>query len=282
LLSAIRIVMSSLGMVQDPAKSNHLLTNGDVGTSDAEMTAINFELDQAEEELQVAEYYLGDQSSTRAQALSAALDKLETCPVAATVQGIRRLYRPEETLSLINILRTELIRDGWTTRYLDKSLFDEDDAGEEEEQNGSIHTIADLLCRCIDSVRPSGWLANETLLANFGGQHGTAHFFEQLKMEVNAAREGIEEAFQLRALLSQVVSYGKSVQEVASRSTGDAVAVAVKETGEKMLPLKLRGKENVPSTKVASGGEVKKLSGREKRHLNSHRVGPYTLEKIAI
>jgi hypothetical protein len=298
LLTSIRLVTGSLGLGQSAAAkaSQLLLTNGEIDDQDMDADAIGMELDKAEEELQVTEFYfLGDQSSSRSTALSLAFSKLESCPAMATVHGIRRLYKPEETLSLINILRTELIRDGWTTRYLDSS---QDDAELDIEggPDGSIRIIADLLCRCIDSVGPSGWLANDALLANFGGQHETADFFEQLKMEVSAALEGIEEAIRLRGILTQAVKFGASLQNDplsggAQEGSGGgkkgkaapAILPASAALQSRMLPFGLKKQTSkVTHQKVVAGGEILARSQREIGHLISQNVGSYSLERIKI
>ncbi len=144
LVASIRLIMRSLELVQAPSKYQAALTNGDSGADDTDL--IGMELDKAEEELRMIEFYTND-AGTRARGLGMAFGKLGACAAPATVRSIRRLLKPEEILSLINILRMELIKDGWTTRYLDALQSDLGETGEAP-PDGSITLIADLLCRC--------------------------------------------------------------------------------------------------------------------------------------
>ncbi|TPX13030.1 uncharacterized protein E0L32_006456 [Thyridium curvatum] len=298
LLTAIKLIMRSLELVQDPTKmgSKPLITNStsDPKESDAARDGagnkeeLGMELDRLEQEIQVTEYYLDDESSTRARGLSVAFGKLGSCPAQSTIATLRRNFRPEEILSLIYVLRMELVKDGWTTRYLDLSQRDEDDESEAP-PDGSIRLLADLLCRCIDSVGAGGWLINDAILAaGNGGQLDSADFLASLKLEVSAALEGVQEAVYLRGILNEAVRYGSSVQSAsATRPQADSLkhattAVRSREPGWQMLPLGLKASQNVSRNKVVSGGELVRRSKREFGHLTSQKVGAYSLERIVI
>ncbi|KAH8902883.1 hypothetical protein BR93DRAFT_941188 [Coniochaeta sp. PMI_546] len=224
LLASIRLIMRSLDLVQDPTKlSQKLIGFGETENAGEanEEEALGMKLDKLEEDLEVTEYHLLDDSSTRARGLTVAFDLLGSCPPISTVQAIRRLFRPEETLSLIHVLRVELVKGGWTARYLDTSTSTSsllpDGEGEDEQEppppDGSIRLIADLLCRCIDSVGAGGWMINDALLSRTGDHLDSADFLAGLKLEVSAALEGIQEAVYLRGLLTETVKYGTAVQQ---------------------------------------------------------------------
>lgn len=315
LLASIRLIMRSLDLVQDPAKlSQKLIGFGETenGATAEDDEALGMKLDKLEEDLEVTEYHLLDDSSTRARGLTVALSLLGGCSPATTVQTLRRLYRPEETLSLIHVLRVELVKGGWTARYLDGSQIDDEDELAPP-PDGSIRLIADLLCRCIDSVGPGGWMINDALLARAGDHLDSADFLAGLKLEVSAALEGIQEAVYLRGLLTETVRYGNTVQKAVaeasshkatlhkgtpfkntpSKATPPQRRAAVKgnkaikklqvPNGEmQMLPLGLGSKHGVSSTKVVSGGEIVTRSKREIGHLVSQRVGAYSLERIVV
>jgi hypothetical protein len=309
LLASIRLIMRSLDLVQDPAKlSQKQITFGETenGANGEDDEVLGQKLDKLVEDLEVTEYHLLDDSSTRARGLTVAFGLLGSCSSVATIQAIRRLFRPEETLSLIHVLRVELVKGGWTARYLD---------GDEDEQDAppddSIRLLADLLCRCIDSVGPGGWMINDKLLARTGDHLDSADFLAGLKLEVSAALEGIQEAIYLRGLLTETVKYGNSVQkavgEAASNKATPHKGVPSKDTPSKatphrrsakgnkairklqlpdgenqMLPLGLGTKHGVSSTKVVAGGEIVTRSKREIGHLVSQRVGAYSLERIVV
>lgn len=311
LLTAIRLIMRSLELVQDPTRiAPKLLTfesqasdavDGDDGAL-ADQSIIGHELDRLNQELEAAEYFhLGDQSLIRGRGLSVAFGKLSSCPRVSTIRVLRRSYKPEEILSLIYVLRMELVKDGWTTRYLDTTQLDKDDELEAP-PDGSISLIADLLCRCIDAVGPGGWLINDAIVAAGAGDHmDSADFLASLKLEISAALEGVQEAVFLRGIISEAVRYGNSVQKAEAeagqkhkkRGYGAPQALVLrgatpsyevgKVVGEAaMLPLGMKANERVSGEKVISGGEVARRRKREVGHLVSQKVGAYSLERISI
>lgn len=317
LLASIRLIMRSLDLVQDPTK----LTQKLIGFGEAENAgeaseeeALGMKLDKLEEDLEVTEYHLLDDSSTRARGLTVAFDLLGGCSPVSTIHAIRRLFRPDETLSLIHILRVELVKGGWTARYLDTSIPDGEDE-QEPPPDGSIRLIADLLCRCIDSVGTGGWMINDALLSRTGDHLDSADFLAGLKLEVSAALEGIQEAVYLRGLLTETVKYGNNLQQALSETQSHKAphkGTPHKGTPHKagtpyksstpgtllrrnkpqtfsadpremqMLPLGLGTKQRVSATKVVSGGEIMSRSKREIGHLVSQKVGAYSLERIVV
>lgn len=311
LLTAIRLVMRSLELIQDPTKIAPKLLTFESQPSDAvdldendlnaDQSAIGHELERAEQELEAIEYFhLGDESMVRGRGLSIAFGKLGSCPRVSTIRVLRRSYKPEEILSLIYVLRMELVRDGWTTRYLDTTRLDEDDELEAP-PDGSINLIADLLCRCIDAVGPGGWLINDAIVAAGAGDHmDSADFLASLKLEVSAALEGVQEAVFMRGIISEAVRYGNSVQkaegEVGQKhKRGDGTALVILGQHGKavasapgwvessaMLPLGMKARERVSADKIISGGEVARRRKREVGHLVSQKVGAYSLERISI
>lgn len=310
LLTAIRLIMRSLELVQDPTKIAPKLLTFESQAPDAvdaddsalaDQSMIGHELDRLNQELEAAEYFhLGDQSLIRGRGLSVAFGKLSSCPRVSTIRVLRRSYKPEEILSLIYVLRMELVKDGWTTRYLDTTQLDMDDELEAP-PDGSISLIADLLCRCIDAVGPGGWLINDAIVAAGAGDHmDSADFLASLKLEISAALEGVQEAVFLRGIISEAVRYGNSVQKVEAemgqkhKKRGDAApqtlvlrgATPSHEVGKvgeaAMLPLGMKAKERVSAEKVISGGEVARRRRREVGHLVSQKVGAYSLERISI
>lgn len=335
LLTAIRLIMRSLELVQDPTKIAPKLLTFESQEPDAmdpndsaliadqladqleDQGAIGQELDRAVQELEAAEYFhLGDESQIRGRGLSIAFGKLGSCPRLSTIRVLRRSYKPEEILSLIYVLRMELVKDGWTTRYLDSTQLDKDDELEAA-PDGSISLIADLLCRCMDAVGPGGWLINDAIVAAGAGDHmDSADFLASLQLEVSAALEGVQEAVFLRGIISEAVRYGNSVQKVKAEegqkhrrgeggggpgaaasaplvlhcaTSGHDTSVSSKlakvgvSAPASMLPLGMKlATERVSGEKVLGGGEVARRRRREVGHLVSQKVGAYSLERISI
>ncbi|KAL2020823.1 hypothetical protein VTK56DRAFT_7916 [Thermocarpiscus australiensis] len=274
LVSAIRLLLRSLGLFEDSSKIQEmrLRESGEQG-HEQENEAVNMELDRAEEELQITEHYLGGH---RARGLGVAFSKLAACPAVATVQSLRRLFKPEETIGLMNVLRAELIKDGWTTRYLDKTGADQDEI--EAPPDGSIQLIADLMSRCIDSVGLSGWMAFDSMLAGSGTQEDSADFFSQFQAEVSVALEGIMEAVRLQGALAEAVNYAKRARKVfvdSARGKGFSAQLT------KELPLGLKTDSKVSLERVRSGAEIVPRSSREIGHLISKKRGDYSVHRIS-
>ena len=273
LVSAIKLLLRSLGLFEDSSSILMRLTENGAEGHDQENEAVNMELEQAEVELQITEHYLGGH---RTRGLGVAFSKLAACPSIATVQSLRRLFRPEETIGLMNVLRAELIKDGWTTRYLDRTGSDHDDI--EAPPDGSIQLIADLMSRCIDSVGLGGWMASDTMLASSRSQEDSADFFSQFQAEVSVALEGIMEAVRLQGALAEAVNYAKRAKKaLADSAKGKAVALHLSEE----LPLGLKTDSRISTERVRSGGEIVARSSRQMGHFISKKRGTYSVHRIS-
>ncbi|KAI0183523.1 hypothetical protein EV127DRAFT_446738 [Xylaria flabelliformis] len=287
-LLVLKVLMKSLEIVNDPKKTPKLLTNGtadDAANEDdvAETENIGMELDDLEDEIQKTVSYLNNEDAgIRGRGLSVAFGKLGACPPPSAVKALRTTFKPEEVLSLMYVLRIELVKGGWTDRYLE-TVDREFDAP----PDGIIKLIADLLGLCLDSLGPGGWLLNNAMQA---GDDAT-DFLGSLTHEVSAALEGLEQTVYLRNVLSGPVKYLEEVsrkavaagaQEANANTTAKPVTVRVNNPMAGALPLGLRTASRVSSNKVVSGGEIVQRSSRETGHLISQKVGSYSLERIVI
>jgi hypothetical protein len=273
LVSAIKVLLRSLDLFEDSSKIQNLRLRDTVEPSQDQDNAVNMELDRAEEELQITEHYL---DGHRARGLGVAFSKLAVCPALSTVQSLRRLFKPEETIGLMNVLRAELIKDGWTTRYLDRTGIDQDEI--EAPPDGSIQLIADLMSRCIDSVGLGGWMASDTMLANAGSQEDSADFFSQFQAEISVALEGIMEAVRLQGTLAEAVNYARKARKaLADSAKGKATSVQL----TKELPLGLKTDAKISLERVRSGGEVVPRSSRQIGHFVSKKRGIYSVHRIS-
>jgi len=271
LVSSIKLLLRSLGLFEDSSKilQLRLTENGEEG-HDQDNEAINMELEQAEVELQITEHYLGGH---RTRGLGVAFSKLAACPSVATVQSLRRLFKPEETIGLMNVLRAELIKDGWTTRYLDRTGADQEI---ESPPDGSIQLIADLMSRCIDSVGLGGWMASDTMLSR--SQEDSADFFSQFQAEISVALEGIMEAVRLQGALAEAVNYAKRAKKaLADSAKGKAVSLHLSEE----LPLGLKTDSRISAERVRSGGEIVTRSARQMGHFVGHKRSIYSVHRIS-
>lgn len=272
LLLIVRTIMQS--MEHQPRLALPSMPNG---TQEEDYVAM--EIDKLEQELELAEYNLGDESDIRARLLTGAFERLAGYSAAATVRGLRASFSPTEILSLIHLLRIQLVGSAWTTRYSEPTSLDQDD-GTRAPPDGAITLIAELLARCVDALGTNGWLSTGST-----GEWDSGHFLTALKLEVNAALEGLNDAVGLNGILGEAVRFGTaSLAGAAGRSLARAAdRPRTLEVGAPAsLPLGLTPSKAVTQFKVVSGGEVVERSARERGHLMSQKVKEYSLEKVTI
>lgn len=278
LLQAIRALMLSMDLIADPEKLETIKLLKDGNDPDVEM-----DLDVLERELEATELRLSDDNSSRTRGITMALSKLWRLPAAKTIQALRSTLKTEEILSIVHLLRLELMRGSWTSLYVDSVAFDQD-GHNEPPPDGIITLIADLLGRCLDAVGAGGWLLNDAM--SWADASEAGDFIAALKLEATAALEGVEEAVYLNGVVSEVVRYGMAAQKTGKRGTGTgAVVVPAVDAGGSALPLGLKPRGAaawVSSEKIVSGGEVVQRSARETGHLISQKVEAYSLEKLRV
>jgi hypothetical protein len=294
LIHAIRRVMQSLELLGDsPVPEDHLLTNGEerAATNGDLEAEIELEQEKAASALDLAENYLGDNSSIRGRTLSIALAKLHACPEAAVISALRSNLSSSEIVSLIYLLRFELARGAWTSRYLD--TYEAGGGEDETGQENAILLVAGLLNCCIDAIGAGGWLSGDSMLVN-GDHFESEELIASLKLEVSAALEGIEEASYLKGLIAEMVRYGEGVQKGlpggensrkgAHVKRRDTRPITVAQVGReaRLLPIGLKSEQQVSRHRVGAGGEIQQRSMRDIGQLKSRKVGKYTLERIVI
>jgi hypothetical protein len=294
LLHVIRVLMQSLELLENaPKAEDHLLANGAIlGSTNGELEAeIELEQEKAAAALSVAESYLGDYSSIRGRALSLALAKLHACPDSAVVSALRSILTSAEIVSLIYLLRFELARGAWTSRYLD--TYEGDNVGDEQGQENTILLVSGLLNCCVDAIGAGGWLSGDSMLVN-GDHFESEELIQSLKLEVSAALEGIEEASYLKGLIAEMVRYGEGVQKglpagekgrkMDSSRRRYAQPITLPQVGRdsRLLPFGLKGEQQVSLYRVGAGGEIQQRTARDIGRLKSKKVGKYSRERIVI
>ncbi|KAL3423254.1 hypothetical protein PVAG01_05001 [Phlyctema vagabunda] len=297
LLHAIKHLMNSLEIFGDGSTDKQgLLTNGTTSENPHVNADEEFERleAQAEEDLRLAEYHLGVGSGVRGQALSTALAKLYTCPSSAIVQALQTTMTGQEVVSLIYLLRFELVRGSWTSRYLDIGPLDTVDDDAAEGTNSTIILVSSLLNNCIDAIGAGGWLTGDAKLVN-GDFFESEDLIKSLKLEVSAALDGIEEASYLKGLTSEFVRYGRAMQAALPRVAADQadshmskkrkVAPVILPSDDKnvtLLPFGLKAEQQISRLRIGAGGEVQKRTARDIGRLKSKKIGKYSLERINI
>ncbi|OBT66857.1 hypothetical protein VE03_04011 [Pseudogymnoascus sp. 23342-1-I1] len=295
LVHAIRVLMQSLEILDDGAKADKplLLTENEAPATNGDMETEN-EIEEADAALRLAEYQLGDGASIRGQALSLALAKLHSCPPTAVVHALQLNLTSSEIVSLIYLLRFELARGAWTSKYLDVVDSIDEDTGS---QDSTIVLISSLVNSCIDAIGSGGWLSGDAILAG-GDRFQSEELISSLKLEVSAALEGIEEATYLKGLTSEMVRYGEAVQKalpasakkqkVDSSQKGGNVRknqqITVAQVGKdaSILPFGLKADQLISLIKIGAGGELQRRTARDIGRLKSRKVGKYSQERIVI
>ncbi|PBP26259.1 hypothetical protein BUE80_DR002886 [Diplocarpon rosae] len=286
LLHAIRKLMSSLGLIGDnPGTKHGLLTNGNDIDIEDQVARLQ---EEAEADLELAEYQLGPGSGTRGAALSLALSRLHSCPSDDITIALRTIFTSQDIVCLIYLLRFELARGGWTTRYtdIDEAVIVDEEA---EIQDNAIILIASLLNNCIDAVGTVGWLSGEARLVD-GDLFEAEELIASLKLEVSAALEGIEEALYLKGVLSELLDYADSCQKApppsnstdSKKASKPPILLASADEKIKALPMGLKAEKEVSLLKIGSGGAVYKRTARDIGFLKSQKVGRYTRERIIL
>jgi hypothetical protein len=290
LLHAIRKLMASLGLLgENPATKRGLLTNGLdlVSEEDIEEQLMKLEA-EAEQDLELAEYQLGPGSGVRSDALSLALSKLYRCPNSAIILGLQTTFTSQEIVGLVYLLRFELSRGSWITRYLepDQAELIGTDA---EAPESAIILISGLLNNCVDAVGAGGWLTGEARLVD-RDPFEAEELISSLKLEVSAALEGIEEAVYLKGLTSEMIRYGDGVlsalenlaSETVVEKRSKPITLPAVDQDTRTLPLGLKAEKQISRLKVAAGGAVHKRTRRDIGQLKSQKVGKYSRERIII
>lgn len=281
LLLAIRSLMLSMDLIPEgKMDATKLLTSEPHADNSGKDDDIEMDLDDLERKIAVTEHYLGDDSSSRSRGLTLAFTKLWRLPAVSTVKALRTTVSTEDIMSLIYLLRVELLRGAWTSLYIDPTSFDSE--GNEPPPDGVIALIADLLGRCLDAVGAGGWLFNDAI--SWADKAEASDFLTALRLEVTAALEGIEEAVFLNGILGETVRFGNAAQKggAARASQNKSILFQVENRETKLLPLGLKTKSLPTREKVVSGGEVMQRSVREMGHLISQKVEAYSLEKLSI
>ena len=280
ILLAVRKLMLSMDLLRDTNKLNKMKLLASEAHDDKD--EYEMDLDELEREIAVTEHYLGDEDSSRSRGLTLAFAKLWRLPAASTVKALRETLQTEEIVTLIYLLRVELVRGAWTSLYIDPTSFESE--GNDPPPDGVIALIADLLGRCLDAVGPGGWLFNDAM--TWDDKAAAGDFLTALRNEVTAALEGIQEAVYLNGVVGETARYGLTAENSwATRQAWNAarpISMQIDGRESRLLPLGLKAKMLPTKDKVVSGGEVLQRSNRETGHLISQKVEAYSLERLAI
>jgi hypothetical protein len=231
-------------------------------------------------------------STECATAMNGTLGKLNGFSPSKVTSVIRAHLSTEESLALIQYLRQQIFRSGFTSSFPSFSSTS-DDTGL------PLETTASVLSSCMDALGPLGFLGT------FDGGMWEG-LVPDLRGEISLALGGLEEATYLKGVLQEMVRYGNQVTstedltaEPLTKLSGNlgskaeiimsVYAEPAEERGRDhhepsaLLPLSLKAENAVTrSKKRKGGGEVVGRSGRELQYLKNRNVGRYSFERLVL
>lgn len=254
------------------------LTNGDVSMEDGDVES---ELAAAVKQLDEAQYIMESGLEVRSELSRLLLLRLQSFPHKDVVRSMQRTMTTEDIMFFILLLRMELGKGGWTSKYIGLS-DDEQDLAEGldsvqdiEPSNQAIRTIANLCSCAIDAVGLSGWVVGRS--ANMAE---TIEFLDRLRNEVSAALEGLFQAERLEMVLTEAKKAAGAAQVKASlkrkRENEEEEPLSVEQT---LLPLGGRGEPPVVKDWYTKSGIKSKAAIAQEKNRN---VGKYSFERIRI
>lgn len=267
-----------LSAVQDRAlPATAFVTNTSEPLHD--LTPTSDALQTREEQLTAS---IADQQVALEKALIMILMKLHTFPYIKISQAFEQVLTRMELGLILQLLRRNLATGGWTSWQLDEHLTMNESSRREE---GDAYLIGNLLGCALDSIGAADWIHTSFKVDGFMEPN---NLVTALKLEISAALEVVEEATFAKGLLREMLHYARQETATASNNNGkhgmasDIIVLKGETTGQQMLPLGSRPETDVPTTKMAAGGEVQKRTPRDIGRLKNMRVGKYSRERIVI
>jgi hypothetical protein len=226
-------------------------------------------------------------------AMKRALDMFNGFSPLKVTSAIRAHLDSEEIQALIQFLRQQLFRSGYTSSFPSPSVASEDAVI-------SLEITILVLSSCIDALGPSG------LLGSTLDQGPWQDLVPDLKSEISLALAGIEEAAYLKGVLQEMVRYANAVvdphiQPIAfvlqgsqppDKEVGKTLSVYADpaeprghdtQARSSLLPLSLDVENGVSRTKKRKGGwEMVERSERELQYLKSRNIGRYSFERLIL
>jgi len=225
-----------------------------------------------------------DLSSVPRQALMAALRRLYSFPASTITNALRKPLNGSETMKLIEELRIELSRGGWTSDPEFSS-----DLYKHQEHHETLHMLITLINCAVDSIGMGGWFLGAS--SAFDNSEDRADMLELMIAEISAVLQGVQEAAYLAGTLTQMLLYGKSAAAGTRANPpkgkdttviAKPVTLSLDTVDTRLLPLSLKAPQAIPLTKVGAGGEIQKRSRRDIGRLKSKMVGKYSRERILL
>lgn len=284
------LIKDAVALAQGEAESEQLLPE------DTQKTALDKPIRSAEEthaSESPSAGAAGGWSTGSVLAMNRTLERLYGFSPLKSTSAFRTYLDTEETLTLIQFLRQQLFRSGYTSSFPSIPVVAEGAVL-------SLKIIVSVLSNCIDALGPLGFLGSAF------EQGLWQDLLPDLKGETSLALAGIEEATYLKGFLQEVVRYGSAAESKQVLSIGSPLKhlgqsdmgdgtitrIYAEPTAEQvykiheqssLLPLSLDVENTVSKTKKRKGGgEVNQRSGREMQYLKHRNMGRYSFERLIL
>ncbi|KAK4633327.1 hypothetical protein CLAFUW4_03617 [Fulvia fulva] len=278
IVQGLQTLIRSLQDKQNADMAAAQLTNGVVDMADGD---VQTELDAVERELDKAENLLESGLAIRAHACRILLNRLQAFPQRDVKQVMHTMLTHADLIFFLCLLRLELADGGWTQRYLEQDVGEEEpsldvpNAQDITASNLAIRTIADLFDCAVDAIGLSGWLIG--LSADIDG---TEQLLQELKNEVSATVEGLFEAELLTNLLSNVKKTAAVLGEQQRSTLKRKLQTDEDDSVEdKLMPVGGRPEPPIVRTWGTKDGRKSKAAIAQQK---SRAVGKYSFEQIRI
>jgi len=232
--------------------------------------------------------------------------KLSRSTISSQIQdGFPR----DEVVAVVQWLRQQLYRDGYTTSIQSELYPTPPNSGhgspipdgsmQRAPVKVSLDSIVNVLSGCIDAIGPFGLMSSEL------DDDVVSKIIPEIKSEVSRAELALEEAAYLQGILRETLRYTASTQQkygfgtkpsisspenLNQQRSGMVVTLYTEpqeeddaEGSSNVLPLSLRKEDVINPIKVRKGnGRVTKRSVRETAMLESRHKGAYSFERIIL
>lgn len=267
-------------IILDFPKDIKLLTNGGIENNDISMDS-------------VPTIMRLDKNSIAHAVFESTMVRLTLHPTSKISQALKKELSISELRSLVDLLRTELVKGRWLSPHTEEGIQSQQEAEEEEEDplsGDQLHSIARLFNCAIDSIGTGGWLTGPTSTNEALSE--TADTIAHIKAEISAALEGIEEAAYLKGMLETVLLHGRFSSSSTHRDGHGAkpvlqlrpanADVAEDVLSRSALPLGLDAAHGLSTKKVGAGGRLLDRSRRDMGDIRNRMVGKYSFERILV
>ena len=177
----------------------------DMESVDAEIVALQEQIHDLDEKLDEPE----EEEDLLSELLRQVFTRLNSLPRDEVTKVLRSRFTQHELIFSIHLLRKELDKCGWTTRYGDRADI------EDEPSSGAINVIASMLCCAVDAVGMSGWLT----ASSTNPIDNIDETLTSMRGEISNTLEGVHESTFISGVLAEFLRYCHRLEKDPSKAS---------------------------------------------------------------